>query len=53
MKKTLIAGLAGLSLAFAALPALAEGKKSVDATRSPSWRRIPPARRSWIRNCRA
>jgi hypothetical protein len=32
MKKTLIAGLAGLSLAFAALPALAEGKKSVDAT---------------------
>ena len=32
MKKTLIAGLAGLSLAFAAVPALADGKKSVDAT---------------------
>ena len=32
MKKTLIAGLAGLSLAFAAIPALADGKKSVDAT---------------------
>jgi hypothetical protein len=32
MKKTLIAGLAGLSLAFAAMPALADGKKSVDAT---------------------
>lgn len=32
MKKTLIAGLAGLSLAFAAIPALADGKKTVDAT---------------------
>ena len=32
MKKTLIAGLAGLSLAFAAIPALADGKKSVDTT---------------------
>lgn len=32
MKKTLVAGLAGLSIAFAAGAALADGKKSVDTT---------------------
>ncbi|WP_333807755.1 hypothetical protein [Phenylobacterium sp.] len=32
MKKTLLAGLAGLSIAFAAGAALAEGAKSVDST---------------------